>query len=150
MAEEGETGPVPRRDFLDVLLGAGVFGTVMSAAYPVFSYLLPPPQRGASPDSVVAAKADELQPNSGKIVRFGVKAALLVRRPDGAYCAFYAACTHLDCTVQYRSDLQAIHCACHNGIYDLEGRNVSGPPPRPLDRLQVKQRGADVVIARES
>ena len=50
----------------------------------------------------------------------------------GNYRALSATCTHLGCIVQYRSDLQEIWCACHNGLYDLNGRNISGPPPRPL------------------
>jgi len=143
-------GDVPRRDFLNMLLGGGIAGTLGSVGFPVVRYLLPPPQRGTSPDMVVAAKEGDLEPNSGKIVRFGIKPALLVRRPDGEYAAFLATCTHLDCTVQYRSDLKSIHCACHNGLYDLQGRNVSGPPPRPLEALKVKRRGEEIVITKEA
>ena len=47
-----------------------------------------------------------------------------------AYRAFAGTCTHLACTVQYRESQNDIFCACHNGVYDIEGRNVSGPPPR--------------------
>jgi Rieske Fe-S protein len=144
-----ENPKVERRDFLNVCLGVGVIGTLGSIAYPVGRYLLPPPASDASPDSVVAAKTNELAPNSGKIVRFGVKPALLLRSADGTYSAFFASCTHLDCTVQYRSDLKMIHCACHNGLYDLQGRNVSGPPPRPLERLQVRTKGDEILLARE-
>ena len=141
--------PPARRDFLNVVLGAGVVGTLGSVGYPIVKYLLPPPDSDAAPESVVAAKDGELAPNSGKIVRFGVKPALLIRRADGSYGAFFASCTHLDCTVQYRPDLKLINCACHNGMYDLQGRNVSGPPPRPLERLAVKQRGNEILLARE-
>jgi cytochrome b6-f complex iron-sulfur subunit len=148
MADEPQG--LKRREFLNVLLGAGVIGTAGSITYPVAAYLLPPPARDATPDMVVAAKEGDLAPNSGKIVRFGVKPALLVHKADGSYSAFYASCTHLDCTVQYRPDLKMIHCACHNGIYDLQGRNVSGPPPRPLEPLKVKQRGNEILIVREA
>jgi cytochrome b6-f complex iron-sulfur subunit len=147
---DGEPKPVERRQFLNYVLGAGVAGTIGSIGYPIAAYLLPPPARDAEPDRVVAASEGEMAANSGKIVRFGVKPALLVRRPDGSYAAFLAACTHLDCTVQYRPDLKMIHCACHNGLYDLQGRNVSGPPPRPLDPFGVKQRGTEILIVREA
>ena len=53
------------------------------------------------------------------------------------------------CTVQYRSDLREVWCACHNGIYDLNGRNVSGPPPRPLDVFDVHLRGDEIVVNRK-
>lgn len=143
-------GDLPRRDFLNLLLGGSIAGTLGSIGFPVARYLLPPPARGTNPDVVVAAKEGDLAPNSGKIVRFGVKPALLIRRPDGEYAAFLATCTHLDCTVQYSPELKAIHCACHNGMYDLQGRNVSGPPPRPLEALKVKRRGPEILIAREA
>ena len=46
--------------------------------------------------------------------------------------------------MQYRSDLSQIWCACHNGHYDLNGKNVAGPPPRPLDTFVVNvARGPD-------
>ncbi|MBI4395998.1 MAG: Rieske 2Fe-2S domain-containing protein, partial [Elusimicrobia bacterium] len=39
-------------------------------------------------------------------------------------------------------------CACHNGRYDLSGRNISGPPPRPLDLFNVRVEGDEVVVVR--
>ena len=59
-----------------------------------------------------------------------------MRTPDGQFRAFSAVCTHLDCTVQYKADTSQIWCACHNGLYDLSGNVVSGPPPRPLETLR--------------
>jgi len=50
--------------------------------------------------------------------------------------------------VQYKADTSQIWCACHNGLYDLAGNVVSGPPPRPLERLTVNQRGDDIVVSR--
>jgi Rieske Fe-S protein len=42
-----------------------------------------------------------------------------------------------------------IWCACHNGKYDLNGRNISGPPPRPLDPYIVKIKGEEVFISKK-
>lgn len=67
---------------------------------------------------------------------------------DKSLKAFSAVCTHLECTVQYRPDMERIWCACHNGIYDLNGRNVAGPPPRPLDVFKVAVQGDDVVVSK--
>ena len=55
---------------------------------------------------------------------------------DGEPRAFNAVCTHLQCTVEYRAASQDIFCNCHNGVYDLNGRNIAGPPPRPLEVYQ--------------
>ncbi|MBI2884427.1 MAG: Rieske 2Fe-2S domain-containing protein, partial [Candidatus Methylomirabilis oxyfera] len=60
--------------------------------------------------------------------------------------AFSAVCTHLQCTVQYREDRQDIWCACHNGVYDLNGKNISGPPPRPLEALKLNVRGDQIIV----
>jgi Rieske Fe-S protein len=115
----------------------------------VARYLLPPPTADFGGDEVVAGTVSELKNNSGKIFRFGSKPGLLVRTADGSYRALSATCTHLDCTVQYRSDLQRVWCACHNGIYDLNGRNISGPPPRPLQQYEVHVRGDEIVVTRQ-
>jgi cytochrome b6-f complex iron-sulfur subunit len=137
-----------RRRFLDSILGTGFVSTIVAVAYPVWRYLIPPVSGEPATQSVVAAKASQLKPNSGLVFKFGSKPGLLVRTPDGELKAFNAVCTHLDCTVQYKSDTSQIWCACHNGTYDLQGNVVSGPPPRPLERLVVNQRGEEVVVSR--
>ena len=136
------------RRWVNLLLGSGVVASVISFIYPAMRYIIPPPVAESVSRFVVAAKVGELKNNNGKIFKFGSKPALLVRLADGSYRAFSAVCTHLNCTVQYRSDLREIWCACHNGLYDLEGRNVSGPPPRPLERYEVHIQGEDVVVTR--
>jgi len=137
-----------RRRFLDSLLATGFVSTIVAMAYPVWRYLIPPASAEPATQSVVAAQASQVGPNSGLLFKFGSKPGLLIRTPDGELQAFSAVCTHLDCTVQYQSDTSQIWCACHNGFYDLAGNVVSGPPPRPLERLVVNQRGDDVVVSR--
>jgi Rieske Fe-S protein len=129
-------------------LGSGVAASIISFLYPAVRYIIPPPVAESASSFVVAAKVGELKNNAGKIFKFGSRPALLVHLADGSYRAFSAVCTHLNCTVQYRSDLREIWCACHNGLYDLEGRNVSGPPPRPLETFEVHIQGEDVVVTR--
>ena len=75
------------------------------------------------------------------VFKFGTKPGLLIRTADGELQAYNAVCTHLQCTVQYKADTAQIWCACHNGLYDLQGNVVSGPPPRPLERLTVVRWG---------
>jgi Rieske Fe-S protein len=116
--------------------------------YPVARYISPPDVPEAQTSRVVAGRAGDMRPNEGKIFRFGDRPGLLVMTEDGRYKAFSATCTHLNCTVQYRSDLKEIWCACHNGIYDLNGKNVSGPPPRPLDEFQVNVANNEIVVTR--
>jgi Rieske Fe-S protein len=140
----------PGRRWINLLLGSGVVASIISFLYPAIEYMLPPPVAESTSRSVIAAKVGEFKNNSGKIFKFGSEPALLVRTIEGEYRAFSAVCTHLNCTVQYREDLREIWCACHNGLYDLEGRNVSGPPPRPLELLEVHVQGEDIIVSHKA
>jgi len=140
--------PVPRRGFVELLLGGGIVATAAAFIYPVLRYFVPPKTADLGGDSVVAAKVGELKLNSGKIFRFGSRPGLLIRTANGEYRAMSAVCTHLSCTVQYRPDLREVWCACHNGTYNLDGRNISGPPPRPLEAFDVQVRGDEIFVSR--
>ena len=135
-----------RRRFIQVLLGGGLLASAASFIYPVLRYLVPPAATDMGGDTVIAGRVGELKPNSAKIFRFGSRPGLLLLGSDGQYRALSATCTHLSCTVQYRDDVKQVWCACHNGMYDLAGRNVSGPPPRPLERYVVHVEGEDVIV----
>jgi menaquinol-cytochrome c reductase iron-sulfur subunit len=54
------------------------------------------------------------------------------------YVVISTRCAHLGCPVRYIQASQKFLCPCHGGVYDREGRVVSGPPPRPLERLNVR------------
>jgi len=141
-----------RRSFLDALLTVGFVSTAAAIAYPVARYLVPPEGGEPATASVTAGKVSALKPNSGSIFKFGSKPGILVRTAEGEVRAFSAICTHLDCTVQFKADSAQLWCACHNGLYDLGGNVVSGPPPRGLEKYIVNLRGEpgdeDIVVSR--
>jgi Rieske Fe-S protein len=139
-----------RRTFLDRLLGAWAAGVVGSILYPVVRYLVPPDVPEAATLTVSGGSAASLAPNSGRIVPFGSTPVILLRTPAGELRAYSATCTHLDCTVQYRPDFEHVWCACHNGHYDLQGRNIAGPPPRPLTAFDINLNGDEIVISRRT
>jgi cytochrome b6-f complex iron-sulfur subunit len=138
-----------RRRLIEAVLGGGLLASLVSFFYPVIRYLIPPRVVDLGGDQVVACKVGDLRPNGSKIFRFGSRPALLIMTAEGEYRALSAVCTHLGCTVQYRGDLHEVWCACHNGLYDLNGRNISGPPPRPLEVFQVNVRGDEIVVSRK-
>ena len=137
-----------RRTFVNWLLSGSLGATIISAVYPIIEFLIPPEVTEAPQNNVVAAKADALAPNSGIIFRFGTVPGILIRTPGGQFRAFSATCTHLNCTVQYREDLERIWCACHGGQFDLNGINVAGPPPRPLEQYDVHVSGGNVIVSK--
>jgi Rieske Fe-S protein len=149
-----------RRQFLDRLAGStfvtwlfrtSIGGFIAAIVYPVSRYLVPPASGESAASSVTLPfPPADLEPNSAKIFKFGNRAGIVVRTPTGELRAFSAACTHLGCIVQYRADLSELWCACHNGHFDLNGTNVAGPPPRPLDAFEVNVRGDQIVVTRGS
>lgn len=145
-------GDFDRRSFLDALLTVGFVSTAAAIAYPVGRFLVPPASGEPATQSVVAGRAGSLRPNSGAIFKFGSKPGIVVRTAEGDVRAFSAVCTHLDCTVQFKTDTSQLWCACHNGTYDLGGNVVSGPPPRGLEKFTVNLRGegddAEIVVSR--
>jgi Rieske Fe-S protein len=137
-----------RRRFINFLLAGGFVGWLGSVLYPLFSYLKPPPVAETNVGTVSAGVASDIPNNTGQIVRFGRTPVLLVKSEDGEFSALSATCTHLDCIVQYRGDLHRIWCACHGGQFDLNGRNVAGPPPKPLTQYKVNIVNDEVLISR--
>lgn len=72
----------------------------------------------------------------------------LVWDGDKSIHALSATCTHLGCQVRWDTDTTNFRCPCHGGVFDAHGTVVSGPPPRPLDRIDARldPSGADVLV----
>jgi Rieske Fe-S protein len=148
MAEALAQDPT-RRGLINWVLGTSAVAFLASVLYPVGRYLVPPKVGESTAASVtLPMKPDDVKPNTGQIFKFGSRPGILVRTAGGEMRAFSAVCTHLNCTVQYRADVSHIWCACHNGHYDLNGQNISGPPPRPLETYVVNVRGAQIVVSK--
>ncbi len=151
MHGDGAGRGLSRKRFVDWMIGASAGGFLGSLLYPATRYLIPPPAAESAVSSVVVPfQPVDMTPNSGKLFKFGSRPGILIRTPGGELRAFSARCTHLDCTVQYRDDLGHIWCACHNDHFDLNGRNIAGPPPEPLEAYDVAVRGNDIIIRRRS
>jgi len=157
-----------RRAWLLRSLAGAISATVVAIFYPVACFLRPRRATVSGALEVVAPfKVSELPNAPGNPFNFGGKPCLVVLTPDGAnrrasgdrlqsddVRAFNALCTHVDCTVKYRPDRADIFCSCHEGVYDLNGKNVAGPPPRPLEMYQVTLRGdvgkEEIVVSRKT
>ena len=136
-----------RRDFLNYIIGIGFAGLAGAVLYPIFDYLKPPKAPEVDVKNINLGKTDDIAVNSSKMFKVGNKPGILVKTEGGEIKAFNATCTHLECTVQYKPDEKLIWCACHNGKYDLNGRNISGPPPRPLTPYNVVIQNGEIFIS---
>ncbi len=62
------------------------------------------------------------------------------------YIALSNICTHLGCRVRWIDGENQFFCPCHNATFADDGRVVSGPPPRPLDRYEIKVEGDQLYV----
>ena len=70
----------------------------------------------------------------------------LISDGAGAVHALSATCTHLGCQVRWDPPSTCFRCPCHGGVFDAQGRVVSGPPPRPLDRIDARIDAGTVLV----
>ncbi|MBI3739208.1 MAG: ubiquinol-cytochrome c reductase iron-sulfur subunit [Chloroflexi bacterium] len=71
--------------------------------------------------------------------RTGMSYGVFVMRQDEKNVRVFSnICTHLGCHVNWHSDVQHYISPCHDGHFDILGKNISGPPPRPLDEFITK------------
>lgn len=140
-----------RRRFLGGMIGGGAAALAAGMAGPLACYVgnlreEPPPEF-----LELDAKDNELAPGTSKLIAYGQIPVLMFRTPEPAaeLKTFLATCTHLDCIVGYKPAENCIFCACHEGYYDLEGRVISGPPPRPLGPVYHALRGGKLFLALE-
>lgn len=132
-----------RRGFLNLFLGGSFLAWLAAVIYPAVRYLKPLPGAGpGGPLSLAAEDVEKLAREKYVIVRYGSERVIVFEDGDTKLRALAARCTHEGCTVKFRADESYISCACHNARFDLDGRVLAGPPPRPLKQFQA-QRGAD-------
>jgi menaquinol-cytochrome c reductase iron-sulfur subunit len=137
----------------------GLWGIITSAlALPAALYLLLPPRSRKSAEWVTAGDVTQLQPGAPEEVVFrrnrvdGWKVtsekstAWVVRASSGDVVAFAPQCTHLGCAYHWDESHHYFLCPCHTSAFALDGKVLSGPAPRPLDRYEVKVDGGKIMI----
>jgi len=139
-----EEGGTPRRGFLEWIVAAGSALVGIALAVPALAYLWPA-TRGGPRRNVLVQGAEALAVGGSISVQVAGRAVLVVRHAAG-FRAFSAVCTHLGCLVKWNEARNAFLCPCHAGVYDADGRVVSGPPPAPLPEYEVVLAGKKVYV----
>jgi menaquinol-cytochrome c reductase iron-sulfur subunit len=150
---------IPRRNFLSVITWA--IGGLIAAGFgvPAVAYVvgpaLKPAQEGEWVPIGTTGKVEigtptlfnvAVERKTGWIVN-QEKISIYVLTTDGRdFIAMSNICTHLGCRVRWIAEQTSFFCPCHNGVFDAQGSVVSGPPPRPLDRYEVKVEGDKLYI----
>lgn len=96
----------------------------------------------------VIARVDDIPVGGSLLFEYppNSPARLLVRVDEETFVAYEQQCTHLTCPVLPAVEKAELHCPCHEGVFDLlTGRPLSGPPQRPLARVNLAIRDGQVV-----
>jgi len=140
---------ISRRKFLGYLIGgiSGVIGVVVAS--PLVGYFLSPAWKKSKSLLTPIARTSDIpigQPTyvtyeermrDGWFVSTLSKGAWVVTEDGKEFVVYDPHCTHLNCPYYWDKQEQIFHCPCHDGKFDIDGNVIGGPPPRPLDRLEV-------------
>lgn len=102
-----------------------------------FGRFLVPRRRTPELRKVFVCRAEEIPPGESRVVADLRGGTLLLAHTERGFRAIGTRCTHLGCRVHWDPPGKRFVCPCHMGIFDADGKVVSGPPPAPLDRFEV-------------
>jgi len=140
---------ITRRTFLNTLFGGWLVAFLSGTGFALMRFAFP--TLGKEPDFVVLNRKDYLDLPNNSIKRFpwGGTVGFYFKKADGTILALKGVCSHMECNVAYKPAERRFYCACHEGWFDENGINVSGPPPKPLEVFEITEEGEKLIIARK-
>jgi len=155
-------GTTTRRSFYSVLIN--LLGGIIAAiiVIPAAAYLLIKPKSSNGDAMLEIADVNSLEVGKPREVVYvhtrvdGWKASKektsvwIVKNDAGEVVAFNPVCTHLGCAYHWEDAQKQFLCPCHTSVFGLDGKVVSGPAPRPLDRYVTKIEGGKLLINPDS
>jgi menaquinol-cytochrome c reductase iron-sulfur subunit len=158
LTEQPQSAETTRRGFFEAAIH-GMMGLItLALAAPAVAYLFTPAK----------AKHEEIWAEAGDIAKMSTDSpvelvfqrrrfdgwreivekgtAWVVKRSDNSVTAFGPNCTHLGCVYHWDAQNKDFLCPCHTSIFSIDGKVVSGPAPRALDRFETKTEGTRLLI----
>ncbi len=139
-----------RRSFLQIAT-ACIGGLVsLAAGIPLIGFAISPAWKKGESQWVDIGTVDRLKNSRFKKVNYTftakdgwVKATkkrsvYVTDVGNGEWSVFSRTCSHLGCLVRWDESKESFLCPCHGAIFDKTGAVVAGPPPEPLQKLEVK------------
>lgn len=154
---------ISRRGFVGGVVG--LIGAIMSAVVglPVIGYVVSPAfKKGGGEEWITLGPASALEPGVptpfvfSQMKEVGWKRTRMSRTVyavtgDGEKITVFSdACTHLSCKVHWDEEQEVFICPCHDGIFDREGKVVSGPPPEALYPFETQVENDQLMILVEA
>jgi len=142
---------ISRRDFMKVAISTigGFIG--LGLGVPAVSYIISPAVKKENVENWIRlgliTKVEigsptlfkaKVKRQTGWVVNEEELAVYVLTENGRDYIAMSNICTHLGCRIRWITEQGKFFCPCHNGVFDKEGNVIDGPPPRPLDRYEVK------------
>jgi Rieske Fe-S protein len=141
---------VTRRTFLNTLFGGGLLSFFSGSFLALLRFAFP--TMGKEPDFVILKQPDDymnIPPNSTKAFAWGGKLGLFFKKADGTLMALKGVCSHMDCNIVYKPEERKFYCSCHKGWFDENGKNIKGPPPKPLEIFEYTVEEDKLIVARK-
>jgi len=73
--------------------------------------------------------------------------AWVVRTDQNNVIAYAPSCTHLGCAYHWDDPSKTFVCPCHTSAFSLDGKVLTGPAPRPLDRFVTRVDNGKLLIS---
>jgi menaquinol-cytochrome c reductase iron-sulfur subunit len=139
-----------RRRFFEWVITASAAFIGAGLAFPLVGYLIAPALKRRAQPWVNVAAVEELAAGVPKQLEYLAtvqdgyqetktqKALWAVKQAGGDVTVFSPMCPHLGCGYHWDGGEQKFKCPCHGSVYDVSGRVLAGPAPRPLDALPSK------------
>ena len=147
-----------RRRFFEWVIRASAGFIGLGLAIPLVGYVISPALKRRRQPWVDVAAVDELPTGVPSQLEYVAtvqdgyhetkteKAVWAVKQPDAQVTVFAPMCTHLGCGYHWDGTAQQFKCPCHGSVFDISGRVVAGPAPRPLDALPSKMDNGRLLV----
>ena len=147
-----------RRGFLKRLIGFMAVLNGLVLGLPLAKYLLGPPSASGKTQWSRITEVDSLPEGQPIEIRFQarsdeaylhtmeVRSIWAIKKASGEVTVFSPVCTHLGCHYLWDPKTNQFECPCHASVFDVSGKVLSGPAPRPLDTLPVKTENGELFI----
>jgi menaquinol-cytochrome c reductase iron-sulfur subunit len=157
---DSEKANVSRRDFMKTAI-VGIGGVIGAAiGLPAIAYVIGPALQQNTSEWIRLGSAAKVELNMPTLFKTTIEKqtgwinaqeefSVYVLTTNGQeFVVMSNVCTHLGCRVRWIPEQDGFFCPCHNGVFSKDGNVVSGPPPRALDRFEVKVEDGTLFVKR--
>lgn len=158
MENEGDKHQSDRRTFLGYVFGAIAGFLTAAMGIPLAGAAILPTLKKRELNWAPVGPVDQFQMGQPKSAQLEItqrdgwieskeaKSVWVVKKGDNDFTVYNGRCVHLGCAYNWAEAQKQFICPCHGGVYTIEGRVVGGPPPRPLDTMEWKIEGGNLVV----